>query len=175
MVRKRNPGDGRLRELAVARLVPSVNAAEFIYGVITIGAVMAAESAAHETYLETIASALIATLLYWLARAYTDLLGHRLASRERLTTRALGRELVADWAIVRGASIPLTGLLIAWIAGADQQTGVTVALYTAVATIVLFELIAGIRAKSSARELLFKTAVGVAMGLAILAMKGILR
>jgi bacteriorhodopsin len=89
--------------------------------------------------------------------------------------RALGRELLADWAIVRGASLPLLGLLIAWIAGAGQETGVTVALYTAVATIVLFELVAGIRSRSTPRELLFKTGVGVAMGLAILAMKGILR
>ena len=51
----------------------------------------------------------------------------------------------------------------------------SVALYTAVGTIVLFELVAGIRSKSTPRELLFKTSVGVAMGLAILAMKGILR
>jgi len=155
-------------------LVPD-NPAEFVYGVITIGAVMAAESGAHETYIETIVSALIATLLYWVARAYTDLLGHRLASGEALSGSALGRELVADWAIVRGASLPLAALVIAWIAGASQSTGVSVALYTAVVTIVLFELIAGVRAKSPPRELLFHTGVGIAMGLAILAMKGILR
>jgi hypothetical protein len=155
-------------------LVPD-NPAEFVYGVITIGAVMAAESGAHETYIETIVSALIATLLYWVARAYTDLLGHRLASGEVLSGSALGRELVADWAIVRGASVPLAALVIAWIAGASQSTGVSVALYTAVVTIVLFELIAGVRAKSRPRELLFHTGVGIAMGLAILAMKGILR
>jgi hypothetical protein len=155
-------------------LVPD-NPAEFVYGVITIGAVMAAESGAHETYIETIVSALIATLLYWVARAYTDLLGHRLASGEVLSGSALGRELVADWAIVRGASVPLAALVIAWIAGASQSTGVSVALYTAVVTIVLFELIAGLRAKSRPRELLFHTGIGIAMGLAILAMKGILR
>jgi hypothetical protein len=159
---------------ASRRLVPE-NAAEFIYGVITIGAVMAAESGAHESYAETFASALVATLLYWLARAYTDLLGHRLEGGERLTAATLGRELLADWAIVRGASLPLAGLLIAWIAGASQSTGVAVALYTAVVTVVLFELIAGIRSKSTPAELIFKTSVGVTMGLGILAMKGILR
>jgi membrane protein YqaA with SNARE-associated domain len=175
MVRKSNSPAERAAGTIGKRMLLPENAAEFIYGVITIGAVMAAESGAHETYAETFASALVATILYWLARAYTDLLGHRLASGERLTARALGRELVADWAIVRGASLPLIGLLIAWVAGAEQETGVTVALYTAVATIVLFELVAGIRSRSTPRELLFKTGVGVAMGLAILAMKGILR
>jgi membrane protein YqaA with SNARE-associated domain len=175
MVRKIKPPAGQAGGSIAVRLLLPENAPEFIYGVITIGAVMAAESGAHETYAETFASALVATVLYWLARAYTDLLGHRLATGERLMARALGRELLADWAIVRGASLPLLGLLIAWIAGAGQETGVTVALYTAVATIVLFELVAGIRSRSTPRELLFKTGVGVAMGLAILAMKGILR
>jgi len=175
MVRKRNTAGERHTGTLSERLLLPDNAAEFIYGVITIGAVMAAESDAHETYAETIASALVATILYWLARAYTNLLGHRLASGESLTTKALGRELLADWAIVRGASIPLLGLLIAWIGGADRETGVNVALYTAVGTIVLFELTAGIRSKSTPAELLFKTGVGVVMGLAILAMKGILR
>ncbi len=175
MVRKRKPTAALAGGSIAARLLSPENAPEFIYGVITIGAVMAAESGAHETYAETFASALVATILYWLARAYTDLLGHRLASGERLLARALGRELLADWAIVRGASLPLLGLLIAWIAGAGQATGVSVALYTAVATIVLFELVAGVRSRSTPRELLLKTSVGVAMGLAILAMKGILR
>ena len=64
---------------------------------------------------------------------------------------------------------------IAWIAGASQATGVTVALYTAVLTVVLFELIAGIRAKSTPGDLVFRSSVGVALGLAILVMKGILR
>ena len=39
----------------------------------------------------------------------------------------------------------------------------------------LFELVAGVRSRSTLRELLLKTGVGVAMGLAILAMKGIVR
>jgi hypothetical protein len=175
MVRKRIPSPQEPRGPTARRGLLPENVPEFIYGVITIGAVMAAESGAHETYAETMASALIATLLYWLARAYTDLLGHRVSTGERLTTGALGRELLADWALVRGAAIPLSALLIAWIAGAGQETGVTVALYTAVATIVLFELIAGLRSKSTPAELALQTGIGVAMGLAILAMKGILR
>jgi hypothetical protein len=175
MVRKSKPTAEQAGRSIATRLLLPENAPEFIYGVITIGAVMAAESGAHETYGETFASALVATILYWLARAYTDLLGHRLASGEPLLARALGRELIADWAIVRGASLPLLGLLIAWIAGAGQGTGVSVALYTAVATIVLFEIVAGVRSRSTPRELLLHTSVGVAMGLAILAMKGILR
>jgi hypothetical protein len=157
------------------RFVPAGNAAGLVYGVITIGALMAAESGRHESYLDLFASALVATLLYWLAHAYADLLGRRLETGEPLTARTLGRALVHDWAIVRGAAIPLLALVIAWVAGASRESGVTAALRTAVVTVVVFELLAGIRAKSSAAELLFKLGVGVTMGIAILAVKGILR
>jgi hypothetical protein len=157
------------------RLVPAGNAAGVIYGIITVGALMAAESGRHESYVDTVASALVATLLYWLAHAYADLLGRRLATGDRLTTGTLGRALAHDWAIVRGAALPLLALVIAWTAGASREAGVTAALRTAVVAVVLFELIAGVRSKSTAGELVLKGAVGVTMGLAILALKGILR
>jgi hypothetical protein len=173
MVRK--SGETAKGGLTSKRLVPAGNAAGVVYGVITIGALMAAESGRHESYVDTVASALIATLLYWLAHAYADLLGRRLATGESLTTAALARALVHDWAIVRGAAIPILALVIAWTVGASQESGVTAALRTAVVTVVVFELLAGIRAKSTPAELLLKACVGVTMGIAILAMKGILR
>ncbi|SRR5581483_2766939 len=157
------------------RLVPAGNAAGVVYGVITIGALMAAESGRHESYLDLFASALVATLLYWLAHSYADLLGRRLSTGEPLTARALGRALLHDWAIVRGAAIPLLALVSAWVAGASRESGVTAALRTAVVTVVVFEIVAGIRARSTPAELLLKAGVGVTMGIAILAVKGILR
>ena len=156
-------------------LFRSGNAAGVVYGVITVGALMAAESGRHESYLDTIASALIATLLYWLAHAYADLLGRRLATGERLTAVTLARALAHDWAIVRGAALPLLALVISWLVGASQEAGLTAALRTAVVTVVVFEVVAGVRAKSTPGELLLKAAVGVTMGLAILALKGVLR
>jgi hypothetical protein len=161
--------------LTSKRLVPAGNAGGVVFGVITVGALMAAESGRHETYLDTVASALIATILYWLAHAYAELLGLRLATGERLTVVTLGRALAHDWAIVRGAAIPLLALVIAWVVGASQESGVTAALRTAVVTIVAFEVLAGVRAKSSPGELLVRGTVGVTMGLAILALKGVLR
>src|SRR6185437_14817911 len=125
MVRKRS-------RLAGAGLAPAGNAGGLVYGLITIGALMAAESGRHESYVELFPSALVATLLYWLAHSYAELLGLRLAT---------------------GGSITLAALVIAWLAGAPQESGVTAALRTAVVTIVVFELLAGIRAKSTLGEL----------------------
>ena len=157
------------------QLASARNSGGMAFGVITVGALMAAESGRHETYFDALASAVIATLLYWLAHAYAELLGRRLDTGERLTVSALARALAHDWAIVRGAAIPLLALVVAWLAGAGRESAVTAALRTAVVTVVVLELLAGIRARSSPAEFVLKGAVGVTMGVAILAVKGILR
>jgi hypothetical protein len=155
-------------------VVPSENPSGVIYGVIVIGALLAAESAGHEGYADTIASALIATALYWFAHAYASLLGRRLSAQERLTAAGLWRALVKDWALVRGATIPLLALLCGWLTGASQQTAVTAALWSSVVFLVALELVAGVRSRASARELALETGAGALMGLAILAVKVLL-
>jgi hypothetical protein len=141
---------------------------------IVVGALLAAESGRHETYLDTVASTAIAAALYWFAHAYADVLGHRLAQHERLSAGSLWRALAHDWAIIRGATLPLAALVIAWAVGAAQQTAVTAALWSTIVSLVAFELIAGIRARASPRELALEGAVGAAMGVAILALKIVL-
>jgi hypothetical protein len=155
-------------------VLPSKNPSGVIYGVIVVGALLAAESGRHEGYPDAIGSAALATALYWLAHAYATVLGRRLSRGERLTPAALGRALAHDWALVRGAAIPLLALLVAWLAGAAQETAVTSALWSAVASLVVLELVAGLRSRANAAELLLEVGVGLAMGLAILLLRIIL-
>jgi hypothetical protein len=152
-------------------IVPEKNPTRVVYGIITVGALMAAESGQHESYADAIGSAFIATGVYWLLHAYSSVLGHRLATRERLGVSALSHGLAEEWAIVRGAAVPLSALVIAWAAGASRETGVTAALWTAVASLVAFELVAGFRSRATPGELALEVAVGMAMGGAILALK----
>lgn len=142
-----------------------------VYGIIVIAALLAAESGEHDSYLATVASAALATALYWLAHSYAQALGSRLRSQERLTAARLGRALAHDLSIVRGAAVPLAALLAAWAAGASQQTGVTVALWGAIASLIAFELAASARAGAGARELLLDAGVGASMGVAIVLLK----
>jgi hypothetical protein len=155
-------------------VIPLENPAGSIYGLIVIGALLAGESGRHESYLGTLAAAAIAAALYWLAHAYAGVLGRRLLSRERLTARALLDGLIHDLALIRGASIPLLALLVTAIAGASQEDAVTVAIWSVVAGLVGFELLAGLRAKAAPGELVVELGVGVSMGVAILALKIIL-
>ncbi len=161
-------------EHALAWLLPGTNPAGAIYGMIAIGALLAAESGLRDTYLETLASALVALALYWLAHAYADMLGQRLEKRARLTAAGLGRNLLHDWAIMRGGAIPLLVLLACWAAGASQETAVTVDLWVTAASLLAYELLAGLRARSRPAELLLEGCVGAAMGLGILLLRVIL-
>jgi hypothetical protein len=154
--------------------VPEESTSGVVYGIIVVAALLAAESGRHESYPDTIASAAIAAALYWLAHAYAELLGHRLEQHERLTAGALGRALAHDRAIIRGAALPLVVLPVCWAAGAAQQTAVTAALWSTIASLVGFELLAGVRARASPRELALEAGVGAAMGVAILALKIVL-
>jgi hypothetical protein len=130
-----------------------------VYGVIVIGALLAGESGRKETYFETFASALIVACLYWLAHAYATVLGRRLTTEELLTPRALMSGLAHDWALMKGAAIPLLTLVIAWATGASQQTAVDAALWSVIATLV---------------ELVVEVGVGVSLGLGALALHSLL-
>ena len=70
--------------------------------------------------------------------------------------------------------VPLAVLVVGWIVGVQQQTAVTAALWSAIASLILFELVAGLRAHASARELALEVCVGAAMGVAIVALKIVL-
>jgi hypothetical protein len=139
-----------------------------------IGALLAAESGSHDTFAETLGSALIAVAIYWLVHAYSETLGRRLSTPGRLTVVSLWRALRYEWAIVEGAAIPLLVLVLAWATGASQETAVTAALWTAVVCVIVFELVAGIRSQATPAELALDVGVGVVMGVAILALKVVL-
>jgi hypothetical protein len=155
-------------------VIPAENPSGVVYGVIVIGALLAAESGRHESYLDTVVSAVIAAGLYWLAHAYATVLGRRLTTRERLTTRSLWLALVHDWALVRGAAVPLLVILLAWATGAAQETAVSAALWSAAVSLLAFELLAGIRSRATPSELALELGVGLVMGLGILALRIVL-
>lgn len=155
-------------------IVPERNPAGAVYGLITIGALLAAESGLRETYPETVGSAAIAVTLYWFAHSYADVLGLRLTEQRRLAWWELWRTFVQDWAIARGASAPLLALLVAWATGASQTTAVTAGVWTAVASLIAFEVAAGVRSRAKPLEFALEVLVGVTMGLAILALRALL-
>lgn len=64
--------------------------------------------------------------------------------------------------------------MLGWAIGARQETAVTAALWSTVAGLIVFELIAGVRSRATRGELALDVAVGTTMGVAIIALKVIL-
>ncbi len=155
-------------------VLPEQNPTAAVYGVIVIGALLSAETPARETYLETIASTIIATALYWLAHSYARVLGGRLQTGRPLTLSALTDALRNDWPLLRGASIPLLALIVAALTGAGRGTAVAAAVWAAVASIAAFEAVAALRSHATRGELAVEIAIGLTMGLGILALKVVL-
>jgi hypothetical protein len=152
----------------------SLNPVGLIYGTITVGALLAAESANSETYLETVGAVVIALAIYWLARSYAEFTARRLQQAEPLAIAALGRTMLHELSILLGAAIPLLTLLVWWATGAQLGSAVTAALWASAAVTALIELAAGLRAKLTGLELLAQTAVGMILGLLVIALKLVL-
>jgi hypothetical protein len=145
-----------------------------IYGTITVGALLAAESAQRETYAETVVAGIIALLLYWLAHSYAQFTAWRLAEGEPSTLGALARTMARELSILIGAGIPLVPLLISWAADASLSSAVTAAIWTSAAMILLVEVVAGIRAEQSGRDLVGQTVLGALLGFLVIALKLVL-
>jgi hypothetical protein len=142
-----------------------------VYGTITVGALLAAESAQQETYLETVAAVVLALVLYVLAHSYSEFAGHRLREGEHLTLEGYRRSLVREAAALPGAAVPLLAVLIAWLVGASLSAAVNAAVWTSAGMVVLLELVAGVIAGETGRELAGQVGLGALLGLLVIVLK----
>ena len=133
------------------------DAGALVYGTITVAVVLDAEYARNETYLETVGAVLIAMALYWLAHSYAEFTARRLQRGHPLTIGALAETL-----------------LISWGAGATLGDAVSAGIWTSAGMIVLIELIVGVRAKLSGRELVAQAVMGTVLGLLVVVLRIIL-
>jgi hypothetical protein len=154
---------------------PADNPSGVIYGTITAGALLAAESTRSETMPEAIASAAVALVLYWLAHTYSAALGARLGSGQAWSAGQLVRISGHEAGILKGATLPLAVLILAAGAGLSPADAVLSALIAAGVLLVGLEAIAGRRARLRGFELAVQTVVAGALGLGVVLLKVILR
>jgi hypothetical protein len=154
--------------------VAGENADGAVYGTVMIGVLLASEDARHEGYGATIGAAALVLAIYWLTHLYTRTLGQRLQKRESLNMKVLWHSCVHELPIIEGAFVPVLALLVAWAAGSTVATGVNIALWTVVASIVILEIAAGWRARLQPQRLWLQAGVGAVMGSAIIVLKLVL-
>lgn len=153
---------------------PEDNPSAVVYGIIAVGLLIAAEEPALETYPRVVSGTAIALGLYWVAHGYADILGRRFAARMSLSLQGIAEAMAHELSIMKGATTPLLALLVAWAAGASLQTGVSAALWTAVGTLLLVELLAGVRAGLRLLPLVASAALGAGLGGTLLLVKQLL-
>ncbi|HTX32672.1 MAG TPA: hypothetical protein VMD09_14915 [Solirubrobacteraceae bacterium] len=151
------------------------NVGSAVYGLITVGALLAAESALHETYGETVAAVVLTLIAYWLAWGYADFTSARLSSGRPLTLAGFRHSMWQELPILFGAAVPLLAVALCWVTGASLNTGIDAGLWSTAGAIVIIEVVAGLRAQLSGRELAVQIAVGAVLGLLVLAAKLLLR
>jgi len=150
------------------------NAGGLVYGAILVATLLSAESAVRETYARTVAAVMVALFAYWLTLSYAEHVGHRLEHGERFELAALWRVAVHELTVLAGAALPLTMLLILWAAGVTLATAVTIAIWVAIAAIIAAEVISGVRADLTGRELAGQIAIGGLLGALVLAIRVLL-
>lgn len=148
-----------------------LNPGPFVYGALIIGAVLDAESQKLETFGETIAGVVITMVLLWLAHAYAQITGHRLEKGEHLSFGLVANKMAHELPILTGAALPLLAVVISWAAGATLDNALSAGVWTAAATLVAANVVAGVRANLSGADLVFQTSIGAFLGLGILVLK----
>jgi hypothetical protein len=159
----------------VAALSPERNLSGAIYGTITAGALLAAESSYRQTLAQATSALGMTLVLYWLAHTYASLLDRRLRTTTRWTPRDFVKGLVHEWPIVQGAFIPMVVLVVAAAAGASVRTAEYLALASSAALLVILEIVAGRRATLRAAEAVANVAVGILLALGLIAVKALLK
>jgi len=100
-----------------AALVPDDNPAGAIYGTITAGALLAAETSRRATLVRDAGGVALALVLFWLSHAYANSLGDRLQPAEAGAPLGFSGALAHEWSIIKGAFLPLGVLLAAGAMG----------------------------------------------------------
>ena len=145
-----------------------------VYGTISIGALLAAESAKQETYAATFGAVALTLLLYVLIHSYSDYSAARIEEGEPLELEGLGRTILRESWLLVGAGIPLVALVIAWLLGASLSTAVTVAVWTSAAMVLILELVSGLRAGETGRDLAMQIGIGALFGVMVILLRIVL-
>jgi hypothetical protein len=158
----------------VSALGLSSNPAALVYGTILVATLLAAESPKRETYVEALASVVIALLVYWLSIAYSEVTGRRILDEEPFSLSAFRRAAVHERPVIYGAIGPLLVLIVCWVAGAGLNTAVNIAIWAAAGIIVGTEIAIGVRAELTGRQLVIQTGMGMVLGLSAEALRVLL-
>jgi hypothetical protein len=147
------------------------NSGGYVYGTILVATLLAAESPGRETYGETVGAVAVAIVIYWLAVAYAEYVGHRAGGGEHFMVGGLVTAARHELPVMAGAVGPLVALAACRLTGAPLHLGVTIAVWSAVVIIIATELVLGIRSHLDGVDLVVQTGFGMLVGIAVIGLR----
>lgn len=150
------------------------DAGGIVYGTIVVATLLAAESAHAETFAKTVGAVVLAMLTYWLAVSYSHYSGERVEHERRFEARELGRTAISEVTMLIGAMPELLAVLVVWALGDSLALAIRVGVIVAAVSIVVVELVTGIRADLRGRELVLQTLIGAVFGLLVITLRLVL-
>jgi hypothetical protein len=164
----RRAGPGRR---ALEWIVPEGNPTAVVHGTILTAALLAVESTRSESLPAAAGSVLLATVILWIAHAYSAALGDRLHHPAPWTLRHLLEVALHEARLLQGAALPLVVLLVAAAVGASDRTAVLAALVAAASALLVLELAAAVASHLGRAALVAQVAVSLLIGVGVLALK----
>lgn len=152
---------------------PRDNPGALIYGLLTVGAVISADSGTVQHDRREIITAAVTVFIYFLIHAYSTLLGNRLSGSGVLSGTELWSAIQAEFAIVRGASLPVLAMIVAVLLGANANTMEWVGIICAIVLLILFEVLAGLRSHLGQRWVVLQAGFGAGFGLLLIVLKAV--
>jgi hypothetical protein len=147
------------------------NPAAVIYGVITVGAVLAAEGARTEPFVRSVGTAIAILLLYWLVHSWSVDTGDRVERGRHFTWAKFNEALRDEAPIMRGALLPVMAVILAGVLGATDRRAVLVGTLVSAALLVVIEFSVAVRDRMSNRQVAIQTAAGAAFGMALIGLR----
>jgi hypothetical protein len=123
-----------------------------VYGSFLVAAVVGAAFDAGASATEMMASALGSMLVFWLAHAWSEVIGERIAAGGEFRPREVFVIARGEWPLVQAAVVPTVLLALASAGVWSRETGAVLALVAAILQITGWGFIAGLRSGGSWRS-----------------------
>jgi hypothetical protein len=142
-----------------------------VYGSVLAAALLGAMREQHVGPRELTLSLVASMLVFWLAHAWSELIGERVAAGRLFDETRIRQIARAEWPLVEAAIVPAIALALAWAGLWSRTVGVDLALAATILQLVGWGAVAARRTEPSWVGAVLMGAVEGALGLAIVALE----
>ena len=144
-----------------------------VYGTIVAGSVMAA-GAGHLSAGRTAVAVVVTVLIYWLAESYAHLLAVRVVGVSDARRAHARHRLTSSWRLVTVSFVPVAGMGVAVLLGADDRGAVLAGLLCTTGLLTILGWWAARRSDLHGIAVVGSALASGALGLSLVALKYIL-